>query len=101
VTIQFKQSVSGPHPKIEDKTNGQGVPLMTKIRKSFTHGRTKQAVMDRKRVLKPATSPVQTKTTIPQLSQADIDAMINSPEFIEESRKQEEKQKRAEERRLA
>ena len=79
---------------------------MAKTRESFSLGRTKQVVIEvmanRKRGLKKAAIPVQTITTSPlQLSEADIDAMINSPEFNEENRKREEKRKRAEERRLA
>jgi hypothetical protein len=57
---------------------------------------------NRKRGLKKATIPVQTKTTTPlQLSEADIDAIINSPEFVELCRQDEEKKRRTEERRLA
>src|SRR6266852_2119426 len=55
----------------------------------------------KKRGSKPATSPAQTKTTTPEQAQAAFDAWINSPEFAEECRKAEEKEKRAEERRLA
>ncbi|WP_038976550.1 hypothetical protein [Bradyrhizobium japonicum] len=75
---------------------------MAKIGKSFSRGRTKQTVMEvmanRKRGLK-TTIPAQTKTMTPEQAQAEIDAWVNSPEFAEECRK-EEKQKRAEERRL-
>jgi hypothetical protein len=91
---------------------------MAKIRKSFSHDRTRQAVMEReanrKRGLKPTTSPAQKRMT-PEEEQAFlaafkqrqaetdayINAYINSPEFAEKCRKDEEKHKRTEERRVA
>lgn len=70
------------HPVLLERRQLQGVPLMAKIRKSFTHGRAKDAVLNmKKRGSKPATSPAQTKTTTPEQAQAAFDASINSPEF--------------------
>jgi hypothetical protein len=80
---------------------------MAKIRKSFSHGRSKQAIVEMagKRgspTLKP--QPTQPKPKTPEEIRADIersnawlDEHLNSPEFAEECRKAEEKEKRREE----
>ena len=81
---------------------------MAKIRKSFTHGRSKQAVAERRSslTLRPRPKPPKPKT--PEEIQADIarsnawlEEYLKSPEFAEECRKDEEKKRRKEERERA
>ncbi|MCA1376474.1 MULTISPECIES: hypothetical protein [unclassified Bradyrhizobium] len=78
---------------------------MAKKRKSFSHGRAKEAVLKVRGSLtlrprpKPKT-PEEIKADI-ERSNAWLEEYLNSPEFAEECRKAEEKEKRREERRLA
>jgi hypothetical protein len=81
---------------------------MAKKRKSFSHGRAKEAIMEIRSslTLRPRPKPPKPKTREEieaeiTRSNAWLEKYLKSPEFAEECRKAEEKAKRQEERRLA
>ncbi|MEY9741223.1 hypothetical protein ABIF65_000597 [Bradyrhizobium japonicum] len=81
---------------------------MAKKRKSFSHGRAKEAVLEMRGslTLRPRPKPPRPKTPEEikvdiERSNAWLEEYLNSPEFAEECRKAEEKEKRREKRRLA
>lgn len=80
---------------------------MAKIRKSFTHGRSKQVVAERRSSLtlrRPKPPKPKTSEEIqPDIERCNVwlEKYLNSPEFAEECRKADEKERRKEERERA